>query len=102
MTTTDAPTGTTRSVVRQPKLELQYDPNSSDELALVVLRGVANAANADPLTLDQRLYDVVDPDAIERVFTGFGTPGATTGHLSFEFCEHRVVVHSDGWIEIYE
>lgn len=102
MTATDSNTGTARSVVRQPKSEIQYDPESSGGLALTIVRGVANAANVDPLALDQRLYDAVDPDAIERMFARFGRPETTTGRIEFEFCEHVVVVHSDGWIEIYD
>ncbi|WP_458190515.1 HalOD1 output domain-containing protein [Haladaptatus sp. NG-WS-4] len=33
-----------------------------------VLRAVANATGIDPIDIDTPLYDVIDPDALDRLF----------------------------------
>lgn len=86
----------------EPLVETRYDPNSEDQLAIVIVRSVATAANVDPLDLDQRLYEVIDPDALAQLFPEFGERGGTSGRVAFDFCDHTVVVHSDGWIEVYD
>jgi len=42
--------------------------------------------------LDPRLYDVIDPDALERLVSGGNSGGV---QVSFEFGQHTVTVTND-------
>lgn len=59
-----------------------------------VVESVATATSTDPVELP-RLYDVIDPDALEtavRTMTG--------GEICFHYAEHAVTVRSDGTVHV--
>ncbi|MFC4360019.1 HalOD1 output domain-containing protein [Halobium salinum] len=72
-----------------------------ERLGTAVVEAVAEATGIDPLKLDTRLYDVVDPDGLEQVF-GKKADGAirTGGRLTFELAECEVTVYSEGRVVV--
>ncbi|UIP00180.1 hypothetical protein Hbl1158_02070 [Halobaculum sp. CBA1158] len=57
-----------------------------------VVDGVAAAEGVEPAALDSRLYDAVDPEALDRVVES-GSPESV---VRFEFHGYRVTVRGDG------
>jgi len=77
----------------------RHDFAGERRLSTSVVQTVATALGTDPLSLDERLYDVLDPDALDRLFAGGGEEmGPRT--LSFELAGCSVTVHGDGWIVV--
>lgn len=68
-----------------------YELNSAETPNVAVVCAVAAVSGRDPLELSP-LYDVVDPDAIDRLFgrEGDGGPGETRLRLVYEGYEVRV------------
>ena len=62
--------------------------------SLAVVEAVAAATNARPEDMPP-LFEVVDPDALERIFNQTGT-----GEVAFRYCGRLVRVHADGRIEV--
>lgn len=56
-------------------------------LGQVVVFAVGEARGVDPVDLDDCLYDVIDPDALDSLFTG------GSGTLEFTFAGCQVAVH---------
>lgn len=88
--TADATTGPHRA---------RHDFEGERQLSTSVVLAVANALGCDPLALGERLYDVLDPDALDRLF-GDGTPADGTRRLAFELAGCAVTVHADGRIVV--
>lgn len=63
---------------------------STPRPSVSVVEAVAAETGADPVSLAP-LYDVIDPDALDRLFDD-----GASGCVEFEFCDHEVVVHADG------
>jgi len=63
-------------------------------LSVSVVEAVAEAKNVAPVDIQQPLADVVDPDALNRLFER--TDG--DGHVTFELADHEVTVHATGEI----
>lgn len=61
-----------------------------------VLTAVAGREGVDPLDLQPRLYDVIDPDALDALFHVDGASGS----VAFTFGDSRVTVYSDGDIDV--
>lgn len=72
-----------------------------ERLGTAVIEAVAEATGIDPLKLDTRLYDVVDPDGLEQVF-GKKADGTIRmgGQLTFELAQCDVVIHSEGRVVV--
>ena len=68
----------------------QFDTASSR-----VLEAVAQREGNDPVEFDRRLFDVVDPDALDAL-VGSGFPGTVT----FEYLGYRVTVHGTGRVDV--
>lgn len=67
----------------------------ADELiSVAIVEAVAAAAGADPSNLPEVLYDVVDADALERLFLAADDGGAVAS-VTFPYCGHRVCVRAD-------
>lgn len=67
---------------------------NTDQLIIQIIEEVAANTNSDPLELSERLYDVIDPDALERLFFDRNT----TGEVRFEFEGQVVTVYANGEI----
>lgn len=59
-----------------------------------VVDSVATATNTDPVELP-RLYDVIDPDALETAVHTM-----TGGEICFQYAGHAVTVRSDGTVHV--
>lgn len=70
------------------------------DLTSAIVGGVAAVADCDPVTDGFRLYDAVDPDALERL-VGRGD-GRFDGKVVFELRGCRVEAHSDGGLVVHE
>lgn len=75
----------------------QQKLNDSSDTAVDVVSAVARATNTDPLSLEPRLCDVVDPDALERVVESEAVSAVT-----FDYDGHTVVVDGDGTVTVDE
>jgi hypothetical protein len=64
---------------------------SDESLTTTVVRAVADAKGVDPLELEECLYDVIDPDALERLFAPT-EDGARRGVVVFRLAGCRVEV----------
>lgn len=66
-----------------------------------VITAIANAKGVDPRYLPERLNDVIDPDALERIFENTITgPGRTVGRVYFEMSGCEVEVHATGRVRV--
>ncbi|MFC4450712.1 HalOD1 output domain-containing protein [Halorussus aquaticus] len=74
-----------------------YDPDGDATLVQTVLDALADASERPSDELTVRLYDVVDPDALNDLFrpTRNGPP-RDIGRVSFSVEEFAVDVHADG------
>lgn len=64
-----------------------------------VINEVAEERGVDPIDLPP-LYDVIDPDALDKLFPRGIGDAATTGRVVFTLAQCEVVVHSTGEIEV--
>jgi len=72
------------------------DADEGRDLSSLVIESVAEATDTDPLRLPP-LHDVVDPGALDRLFTGESGLGtrATDGHVTFRYHGCDVTVHAN-------
>lgn len=66
--------------------------------SLLVVEAVARREGVDPTELETRLNDVVDPDALDRLF-GDGRD-APAGRVELRYCGYDVTVSSDGRVAV--
>lgn len=69
-----------------------HDPGES--LSVAVCLSVAEAEGVDPVELDLPLSDVIDPDALDRLFL------EESGQVSFEYHDYEVTVSGDGSVTL--
>lgn len=71
------------------------------ELVVDIVSSVANANGVDPIELEPRLNDVVDSDALERLFSdrANGAP-RSGGRVVFTLCGCEVTIQSDESVEV--
>lgn len=69
------------------------------QVSETVVTAVAQATGVDPLDLDP-LYNVVDPDALNRIFDSTGTSSPASVELSFTMAGCQVVVRGDGEVVV--
>lgn len=85
----------------------ETNTNSADnqrqrvEPSVVVRIHNAIAARDGPDPSDcQPLYEVIDPDALEKLFAPAQTGTDRHGTVTFEYCEYQVTVNSDRTITV--
>lgn len=68
-----------------------------ERLSEAVVGAVAEATGEDPTSM-RPLYEVVDPDALDRLFEPGSTPSrqSPVGRVSFRYNGCDVTVHADG------
>ncbi|NGM70538.1 hypothetical protein G6M89_16275 [Natronolimnobius sp. AArcel1] len=65
--------------------------------SLRVLERIAEADGVDLVDMEPPLHDVVDTDALDRLFESTHQDGPIRrGSVSFRYREHDVTVHADG------
>lgn len=75
--------------------ELVYRPSPQEALTDTVVRAVSDAKDVDPIDLDARVYDCVDPDALDRLFAPTADGTAREGKVVFSMAGCRVEVQAD-------
>lgn len=74
---------------------------SGDRLNYEVVTAVADARDVDPLDLDERLHEVVDPDALWQLFAdrpnGVSRDG---GEVTFHLAGCEVTVYGESDVEV--
>ncbi len=80
----------------------RYDPEGSATLTTTIVHALATIADIDVSQGEFSLYDSVDPDALERIFSPKvdGTE-RTGGHVAFTALDHEVYVHANGDVFVY-
>ncbi|QZX99714.1 HalOD1 output domain-containing protein [Halobaculum rubrum] len=79
------------------QLTSRDDTGEGRQPSRLVIESVAEATATDPIRLPP-LHDVVDPEALDRLFTreiGSGTR-ATDGHVTFRYHGCDVTIHASG------
>ncbi|MFC7078968.1 HalOD1 output domain-containing protein [Halorussus caseinilyticus] len=71
-------------------------------VSTAVVRAVTEISGCDLLPEEGVLYDVVDPDALDRLFADRGGVGETVGRVVFDLQGCRVEVRADGEHVVYE
>lgn len=92
--------------------DIEYDPTTGTyharhewgrelSLAYTIVETVRAAAGRDDAPAVP-LYEVIDPDALERLFEPLHKTGESRseGHVSFSIGDYRITVESDGRIEL--
>lgn len=72
----------------------RYDQSSDQSITVSVINAVASVSGVDPCALQPRLYDVIDPDALERLFTT-GSAGGNV-RVMFQFGNAEVTLTQAG------
>ena len=101
------PTDSTSSIARErttsrPKTyHVYHDPDSPAQLSTTVAHALANAMADDVTDTEFRLYDCIDPDALDNIFapTADGASRAF-GHVAFKIKGYQVTVYDQGQIVI--
>ena len=81
-----------------------YRVESNDwDVSTTIVKAVAEVTDCELLAGEPVLYDVIDPDALERLFSDRrGGAGLTNGMVVFELRGCRVEVYADGDPVVYE
>lgn len=78
-----------------------HDVDGPAEFSTTIVHALSDLAGVDVTDTRSRLYDSVDPDALDRLFRPRldGTPRAD-GHVVFTVWNYRVTAYSDGRIVV--
>ena len=75
-------------------IEVQYEPELGDSPSMLIVETIADLTDQDAQDLPP-LYDSVDPDAVDRLFSH---NGAQQLKLEFQYKGFQVTVDSNGSI----
>ncbi|MFC7203209.1 HalOD1 output domain-containing protein [Haloferax namakaokahaiae] len=80
---------------------VQHDPSGPAKLSTTVIHALADAMGIDVSDSGFSLYDSIDPDALDSIFspTADGTP-RPPGHVAFCVAGYQTTVYSTGDIVI--
>lgn len=69
-------------------------------LSRTIIERIADAEGIAPTELDTRLYDVIEPEALNELFQHQEDGPVTEGFVSFAFHGYTVTIYSDSTVEI--
>ena len=79
-----------------------YDADGSATLSTTIVHAIATVADVDVSQGEFSLYDSIDPDALERLFSPKNDGEKRTGgHVAFTALDHEVYVYANGDVFIY-
>jgi len=78
------------------KSEAHTTSSPEEPVSFTVVRAVAEANGVDPMDLEERLHDCVDPDALDQLFGSGAQKQPVNGRLSFSMAGCRVEVDGSG------
>lgn len=67
-----------------------YTPSESESLSQTIVYAVAETKGVDPVDLTERLYDCVDPDALDRLFDTGGHEAVGSVVFTMAGCTVRI------------
>lgn len=82
-----------------PVYETQYEANSEGSPIVVVIEALATVKGVHPLEMDP-LYDVIDVEAVDRLFQNQDNESDSPKTLSFAVEGWNVFVREDGSIRL--
>lgn len=65
-----------------------------------VVDAVARREGVDPIDLEPKLYDVIDPDSLDALLATGPTDSESAVSVNFHYAGYDVVVGSDGTLEL--
>lgn len=76
--------------------KLVYRPSPNEPLSETIVHAVADALGIDPIDLDDRISDCIDPDALDRLFrSGESCEPSPDGLVVFSMAGCRVEVEGN-------
>lgn len=79
----------------------QHDFDGPAKLSTTLIHALSEVANIDPTDTESTLFQHVDPDALDTLFSPVGPEAPrTNGHVSFVIWGYNVTVYSNGHIVI--
>lgn len=72
--------------------QMTYCPTTDESVSEAVVRGIAEAKCVDPTDLDVRLYDYVDPCALDRLFEV--GEDLRNGRVSFTMAGYQIEIEA--------
>ena len=86
--------------------QVPFDEEATHDLTSAIIGAVAETEGVSPIEIkNPPLYEVLDITAITTAFFDSHTVGqASNGRRTVEFMyrDHRIVVRSDGWVQVFE
>jgi hypothetical protein len=76
-------------------------PHDDGSVSEKVIRAVAEAEGINPRVVTPPLYEVVDPEALDRIFQPSTGSGPTNGNLTFSYSGHQITVGENGEVMVY-
>lgn len=76
--------------------QVQTDVSTEGSICQAVIESIAEAEGTSPIELTPPLYEVIDPDAMERLFAD----NQALGKLVFNYNNHEVSVFTDGYVSV--
>lgn len=77
------------------------DQTGSEPISTTVIEAIAEHKSVDPMALEQPLYDVIDPDALDAFLAGSGVSGnSCRRHVEFSYDGCTVRVSEDRSIDV--
>lgn len=75
---------------------IQTDVSTGSSICQAVAETIAEAEGTAPTELTPPLYEVIDPDALERLFAKDGA----LGKVIFNYHSYEVRVFTDGYVSV--
>ncbi|WP_423999845.1 HalOD1 output domain-containing protein [Haloarcula salina] len=81
--------------------KLVYRPSPNEPLSETIVHAVADTLGIDPVDLDDRISDCIDPDALDRLFRA-GEPGEPSpdGLVVFSMAGCRIEVEGNRSVSV--
>lgn len=76
--------------------QVQTDETDERSVSQAVIDAIAAVEGTPPTELSPPLYDVVDPEALNKVFAG----KASLGKVVFDYNSYEVSVDADGHVAV--
>lgn len=79
-------------------MTVRFTDSGDQRPSTAVVEEIARRESTTPTSLPERLYDTVDPQALDSLFAG----RSSAGSVRFEFCGYHVTVAHDGTVTVEE
>lgn len=76
-------------------MQVTATPDSSEEISSRIIEALAAVTHKDPLSMTPTLYEVIDPDALDRLLDT-----DQPVEVQFDYDGHAVVAESDGTVSV--